>query len=54
MSFEETLISVWRQGLVDGVEKIELNGRAFPVRRTPKKHLRQVDFDLDGETGRGL
>jgi hypothetical protein len=22
MSFEETLISVWRQALVDGVEKI--------------------------------
>jgi hypothetical protein len=54
MSFEETLISVWRQALVDGVEKIKLNGRLFPVRRTPKKRLRQVDFDLDGEAVRGL
>jgi hypothetical protein len=54
MSFEETLISVWRAALVDGVEKIELNGQLFPVRRTPKKRLRQVDFDLDGEAVRGL
>jgi hypothetical protein len=54
MSFEETLISVWRQALVDGVEKIKLNGRGFPVRRTPKQRLRQVDFDLGGEAFRGL
>jgi hypothetical protein len=54
VSFEEALISVWRQALVDGAEKIKLNGRLFPVRRTPKKRLRQVDFDLDGETVRGL
>jgi hypothetical protein len=54
MTFEEILISVWRQALVDGVEKIKLNGRLFPVRRTPKKRLRQVDFDLDGEAVRGL
>jgi hypothetical protein len=54
MSFEETLISVWRQALVDGVEKIKLNGQLFPVRRTPKKHLLQVDFLLEGEMVRGL
>ena len=54
MSFEETLISVWRQALVEGAEKIKLSGRQFPVRRMPKKRLRQVDFDLDGETVRGL
>ncbi|MFI5058292.1 MAG: hypothetical protein ACHQLQ_08895 [Candidatus Acidiferrales bacterium] len=54
MSFEETLISVWRQSLVDGVEKIKLNERLFPVLRTTKKHLLQVGFLLDGEVMRGL
>ena len=54
MSFEETLISVWRQSLVNRVENIRLDERLFPVRRTPKKHLRQVDFDLDGTAVRGL
>jgi hypothetical protein len=48
MSLEETLISVRRQALVDGVQKIKLNGRLFPVRRTPKRRLLQVDFNLDG------
>jgi hypothetical protein len=54
MSFEETLISVWRQTLVDRKEQIKLDGRVFPVRRTPKKHLLQVDFARDGGTVRGL
>lgn len=54
MNFEEALVSVWRQALVDGVEKVKLNGRLFPVRRTPKKRLRQVDFDFDGQAVRGL
>jgi len=54
VSFEETLISVWRQALVDRVEQIRINGRVFPVRRTPRKRLLQVDFPLDGEPVRGL
>jgi hypothetical protein len=54
MSLEETLISVWRQALLDAVEEVKLNGRLIRVRRTPKKHLRQVDFNLDGEALRGL
>jgi len=47
MSLGEALISVWRQSLVEEVEAVKLNGRRFPVRRTPKKWLRQVDFNLD-------
>lgn len=54
MSSDETLISVWWQALVDNVGQIKLNGRLFPVRRTPKRHLLQVDFHLDGESVRGL
>lgn len=54
MSFKETLISVWKQSLVDGAENVRLNGRLFPVRKTPRQHLRQVDFDLDGTPVRGL
>ena len=54
MSFEETLISVWRQALVDRVQQVRINGRVFPVRHTPKKRLLQVDFPVDGESVRGL
>ncbi len=54
MTLEEALISVWRQALIDEAGAVKLNGRSFPVRRPPKKRLRQVDFDFDGEAVRGL
>ncbi len=53
-SLEETLISVWRQALVDKADSININGRLFLVRSTPKKHLLQVDFSWSGEVLRGL
>jgi hypothetical protein len=51
---EKTLISVWRQALVEGVDKVDVGGRLFPVWRTSKKHLLQVDFNVDSEVLRGL
>ena len=54
LSFEETLIEVWRQALVEGANSIELGVERSPVRRTPKQGLRQVDFIFDGKEIRGL
>jgi hypothetical protein len=51
---EETLISVWRQALVDKADRINVNERLFPVRSTPKRHLLQVDFSWNGKVLRGL
>lgn len=53
-SFEETLIEVWRQALVENATVVELDGTRYPVRRTPKRGLRQVDFVFDGNEFRGL
>lgn len=53
-SFEKTLIEVWRQALVENATLIELDGSRYPVRRTPKRGLRQVDFVFDGNEIRGL
>jgi hypothetical protein len=53
-SFEETLIEVWRQTLVENATVVELDGSRYPVRRTPKRGLRQVDFVFDGNEIRGL
>ena len=53
-SLEETLIEVWRQTLVENAKSVEVGGRLYPVRRTPKKVLRQVDFAFDGNEIRGL
>jgi hypothetical protein len=34
-SFEETLIEVWRQTLVENAEFVQLGAERYPVRRTP-------------------
>lgn len=54
LSLEKALIEVWRQALVDNAEEVELGGKRYPVRRTPKRRLRQVDFVFDGNEIRGL
>ena len=33
---------------------VELGTGRYPVRLTPKRHLREVDFVFDGNTIRGL
>jgi hypothetical protein len=47
-SFEETLIEVWGQTLVEDAKSVALGQERYPVRRTPKRGLRQVDFVFDG------
>jgi hypothetical protein len=53
-SFEQTLIEVWRQALVENSKTIELGPQHFSVRSTPKRGLRQVDFVFEGKEIRGL
>ena len=53
-TFEQTLVEVWRQTLVQNAKTVILGEKLFPIRRTPKKGLRQVDFVLEGNEIRGL
>jgi hypothetical protein len=54
LSFEQSLIEVWRQALVENADVVELGTERYPVRLTPKRRLRQVDFVFDGNEIRGL
>jgi hypothetical protein len=54
LSFEHALIEVWRQALVENSETVELGSERYPVRSTPKRGLRQVDFVFEGNQIRGL
>jgi hypothetical protein len=54
LSFEQMLVEVWRQALEENAKVVVLGTERYPVRRTPKKGLRQVDFVLDGNEIRGL
>jgi hypothetical protein len=54
LSFEQTLVEVWRQALVEDAKVVVLGTERFPVRLTPKHRLRQVDFVFEGNEIRGL
>ena len=53
-SFEQTLIEVWRQALVENAKVVALGTVRYSVRLTPKRGLRQVDFVFNGKEIRGL
>ena len=53
-SFEEALLEVWRQALVENAKVVLVGAERYPVRRTAKRNLRQVDFVFDGQEMRGL
>jgi hypothetical protein len=52
--FEFILADVWRQALVDEAPHVTIEGETYPVRRTQKKELRQVDFRVEEREIRGL
>ncbi len=54
VTFEETLLSVWRQAMVENLAAVVLDGGTWPVKRTARRRLRQVDFQFDGKSIRGL
>jgi hypothetical protein len=51
---EEALVEVWRQAMVENAKVVQLNGKSYPVRRTPRRNLRQVDFTFNSQPIRGL
>ena len=53
-SLEEILISVWRQAMVEEAKTVTVEGGSFPVRRTSRSRLREVNFQFEGHELRGL
>ena len=54
MNLSDALISVWRQSLVHDANAVQLEHTKYPVKRTSRNRLRQVDFEFDGLELRGL
>jgi hypothetical protein len=52
--FDEVLIDVWRQAFADNAIAVVLGTERYPIVRTSKRKLRQVDFKFDGQEMRGL
>ena len=53
-NLEDILVSVWRQGMIENSNAVLLDGRRFPVLQTSRSKLREVNFEFDGQTLRGL
>jgi hypothetical protein len=51
---DEALISVWREALAEGKKIVTVGEGTYTVRRTPRQHLAQVDFEFGGQQYRGL
>lgn len=54
MTLEETLVSVWRQILVERAGTAEIDGVKYPAARTSTNRLWQVDFNFEGRPLRGI
>jgi hypothetical protein len=50
----ETLLSVWKQALVERKKRVTLGEDSYAVQSTPKHALLHVDFEFAGRRIRGL
>ena len=54
MSLEEALISVWQQVFAENARTVTLYNVSYPIRRTTRSKLREVDFKFGGTAIRGV
>ncbi len=54
MSLEEALIAVWQQAFAENAKTVTLDNVNYPVRRTSRSKLREVDFKFGDTTLRGV
>ena len=53
-TLEDIFIVVWRQTLVEGATSVKINHETYPVSKTARRGLKQVDFHFNGKNLRGL
>jgi hypothetical protein len=53
-SLEDVLVSVWRQVMAEDAKTVILDDQHYPVRRTTRSKLREVDFKFEGLALRGV
>jgi hypothetical protein len=54
MTLEETLVSVWQQAFARNAKTVTLGETSYPIRRTSRAKLREVDFKFGDTTFRGV
>jgi hypothetical protein len=54
MSLEEAFVSVWQQTFAENAKTVTLDDVSYPIRRTSRSKLREVDFKVGDTTFRGV
>jgi len=54
MIFEEAILTIYQQALVENLKMVTLGEETYSVRTTAKQKLKQVDFRFEGRELRGL
>jgi hypothetical protein len=54
MTLEDALLSVWHQALVEGAKTVTLEDVSYPIRRSSRSKLREVDFKFGEAQLRGV
>ena len=54
MSLEEALISVWQQVFAEDAKTVILDDARYPIRKTSRSKLREVDFKFGDTALRGV
>jgi hypothetical protein len=54
MSLEDAVLSAWQQVFAVNAKTVTLDGVTYPIRRTSRSKLREVDFKFDGTALRGV
>ncbi len=53
-SLEDAVVSVWRQVMAENAKTVTLDDQSYPVRRTSRSKLREVEFKFEGTSLRGV
>jgi hypothetical protein len=54
MSLGDAVLSVWQQVFAENAKSVTLDGVNFPIRRTSRSKLREVDFKFGDTALRGV
>jgi hypothetical protein len=54
MNLEATVVSVWQQAFAVNAKTVTLGDASYPIRRTSRSKLREVDFKFGDTTFRGV
>jgi hypothetical protein len=54
MTLEEALLSVWQQAFAENAKTVTLADTTYPIRRSSRSRLREVDFQVGDIKLRGV